>query len=182
MRVAPTALPDVVLFDTPVHRDARGWFVEAWHAEKLRACGLDAAFVQDNFSRSARGVLRGMHYQTDRPQGKLVRVIEGSVFDVAVDLRRSSPTFGRWAGAALSAENARAMWIPPGFAHGFYVTSEHASVLYKCTEHYAPMNEHTLSWNDASVGVEWPLQGADGPLLSARDRTAAVLSQVPTFP
>jgi dTDP-4-dehydrorhamnose 3,5-epimerase len=172
MRFLPTALPGVLIVEPDVHRDQRGFFLETYHAQKYREGGIDVTFVQDNHSRSVRGTLRGMHAQRRRPQGKLVRVIEGEIFDVAVDIRRASPTFGRWVGVALSAENFRQCYIPPGFAHGFCVTSESAQVEYKCTAPYDPTDEIGFLWSDPAVGIRWPIAY---PLLSAKDRTAPSL-------
>ncbi len=169
MKFVRTALPEVVVVEPDVHRDGRGFFLETWHAKKYREGGIDAAFVQDNHSRSARGTLRGLHAQRLRPQGKLVRVLAGEVFDVAVDVRRGSPTFLRWVGMCLSAENARQCWVPPGFAHGFCVTSETADVEYKCTDFYDPADELRIAWDDPEIGIEWPVRD---PVLSDKDRTA----------
>lgn len=168
MRFIPTAIPEVVLIEPQIFGDQRGFFMETWQAAKFAAAGIGAAFVQDNHSKSARGVLRGLHYQLRQPQGKLVRVIAGEIYDVAVDLRRASPYFGRWVGETLSAENRKMMWVPPGFAHGFYVLSESAEFLYKCTEFYAPADELVIRWDDPDLAVAWPLTGGP-PLLSARD-------------
>lgn len=174
MEVCQTGIPEVVVLEPKVFGDARGFFLESFNAREFeRATGVAPLFVQDNHSRSARGVLRGLHYQIRQPQGKLVRVVSGAVFDVAVDLRRSSPSFGRWVGAELSAENNRQMWIPPGFAHGFLVLTESADFLYKTTDYYAPEHERCLLWNDPTVGVDWPLQLE--PLLSAKDRKGCLL-------
>jgi dTDP-4-dehydrorhamnose 3,5-epimerase len=181
VRFRPTELPDVILIEPAVFEDARGFFMETWHAEKFRAAGLDRAFVQDNHSGSVRNALRGLHYQLGRPQGKLVRVVVGEIFDVAVDLRRSSPTFGRWTGMALSAANRRQLWVPEGFAHGYYVASERAEVIYKCTDVYVPEEERTLRWDDPDVGVEWPL-GAEPPVVSAKDAKGLAFTAAPTFP
>ncbi|NML29185.1 dTDP-4-dehydrorhamnose 3,5-epimerase, partial [Zoogloea dura] len=168
MKVTPTTLPGLLILEPKVFGDSRGFFMESFNARTFRELtGLDVDFVQDNHSRSAKGVLRGLHYQIQQAQGKLVRVVRGSVFDVAVDLRKSSPTFGKWEGVELSEENQRQLWIPPGFAHGFLVTSESADFLYKTTDYYAPEHERSLLWNDPAVGVEWPLAGE--PLLSAKD-------------
>ena len=171
MRAIPTALPDVVLFEPRVFGDDRGFFFESFNRQALAALGLDADFVQDNHSRSLKGVLRGLHYQLRQPQGKLVRVVLGEVYDVAVDLRRASPSFGRWVGMRLSAENKRMAWVPPGFAHGFLVLSEAAEFLYKTTDYYAPAHERTLRWDDPDLAIDWPLTGP--PSLSAKD-TAGV--------
>lgn len=181
MQVTPTALPEVLILEPRVFGDARGFFMESFNARAFHeATGLNVDFVQDNHSRSAQGVLRGLHYQIRQPQGKLVRVTHGRVFDVAVDVRRSSPFFGRWAGVELSAENHRQLWVPPGFAHGFVVLSESADFLYKTTDYYAPEHERSLLWNDPAVGVEWPL--ATEPLLSAKDRAGVPLAECEVFP
>jgi len=181
MEVIPTRIPDVLILEPRVHGDARGFFLESFNAQTFHGVtGMDVTFVQDNHSRSSRGVLRGLHYQIRHPQGKLVRVSHGSVFDVAVDLRRSSSTFGQWVGAELSGENFRQMWIPPGFAHGFLVLSETADFLYKTTDYYAPEHERSLLWNDATVGVDWPLDRIE-PKLAAKDLAGLVLSASETF-
>jgi len=181
MEVIPTRIPDVLILEPRVHGDARGFFLESFNAQTFHGVtGMDVTFVQDNHSRSSRGVLRGLHYQIRHPQGKLVRVSHGSVFDVAVDLRRSSTTFGQWVGAELSGENFRQLWIPPGFAHGFLVLSETADFLYKTTDYYAPEHERSLLWNDAQVGVDWPLEGIE-PKLAAKDLAGLVLSASETF-
>ncbi|MBN8283066.1 dTDP-4-dehydrorhamnose 3,5-epimerase [Zoogloea sp.] len=181
MKVIETAIPDLLILEPKVFGDARGFFMESFNARSFHeATGLNVDFVQDNHSRSAKGVLRGLHYQIQQAQGKLVRVVRGSVFDVAVDLRRSSPTFGRWVGVTLSEENNRQFWIPPGFAHGFLVTSDSADFLYKTTDYYAPEHERSLAWNDPDVGVVWPLDGA--PLLSAKDVAGKPLGECETFP
>jgi dTDP-4-dehydrorhamnose 3,5-epimerase len=181
VKFTPTEIPDVILVEPRVFGDARGFFMETWHAHKFAEAGLEVAFVQDNHSRSARGTLRGLHYQIARPQGKLLRVVSGEVFDVAVDMRRGSPTFGRWVGATLSADNAAQLWIPPGFAHGFYVTSETADVVYKCTDVYAPEHERTLAWDDADVAVRWPLVGGRAPTLSTKDAAGTAFRDAPTY-
>ncbi|MDR2625403.1 MAG: dTDP-4-dehydrorhamnose 3,5-epimerase [Zoogloeaceae bacterium] len=174
-------LPEVLLFTPRIFHDARGFFFESFNAREFAALsGLAFDFVQDNHSRSARHVLRGLHYQIRQPQGKLVRVTAGEVFDVAVDLRKSSPTFGRWVGARLSAENNCQMWIPPGFAHGFLCRSEYAEVLYKTTDYYAPKQERCLLWNDPAIGIDWPLASAL-PVLSAKDQMGAPLAQAEVF-
>ena len=174
MNIVVTDLPDVLLIEPNIFGDARGFFVETFHEAKLRAAGFDWRFVQDNHSRSRRGVLRGLHYQVRRPQGKLIRVARGEIFDVAVDIRRGSPTFGRWTCAVLNDENLRQIFVPPGFAHGFCVLSEVADVEYKCTEFYAPELERTILWNDPAIGIAWPL--AD-PLLSDKDRRGVPLAE-----
>ncbi|KON81359.1 dTDP-4-dehydrorhamnose 3,5-epimerase [Azoarcus sp. PA01] len=180
MKAVPTSIPEVLLIEPKVFGDARGFFFESFNARAFRdATGLDETFVQDNHSRSARGVLRGLHYQIRQPQGKLVRVVRGAVFDVAVDLRRSSPSFGRWAGAELSEDNHRQLWIPPGFAHGFVVLSESADFLYKTTDYYAPEHERCLAWNDPAVGIEWPV--GVSPLLSGKDREGKPLAACEVF-
>ena len=181
MKVIETAIPGLLILEPKVFGDARGFFMESYNAKAFQdATGLDVNFVQDNHSRSGKGVLRGLHYQIEQAQGKLVRVTRGSVFDVAVDLRKSSATFGQWAGVELSEENSRQLWIPPGFAHGFLVTSESADFLYKTTDYYAPQFERSLAWNDPTVGVEWPLAGA-APLLSAKDIAGKPLAECETF-
>ncbi|MFZ5567195.1 MAG: dTDP-4-dehydrorhamnose 3,5-epimerase [Pseudomonadota bacterium] len=180
MQAIPTAIPEVLIIEPKVFGDARGFFFESYNARAFaQATGLDVNFVQDNHSRSARGVLRGLHYQLKQAQGKLVRVVRGSVFDVAVDLRRSSPTFGQWVGAELSEHNHRQLWVPPGFAHGFLVTSESADFLYKTTDYYAPEHERCIAWNDPAIGIEWPLDGA--PALSAKDQQGVPLAQAEVF-
>jgi dTDP-4-dehydrorhamnose 3,5-epimerase len=177
-------LPGVLVIEPVVHQDERGFFLETYHRDKYRDGGLDAAFVQDNHSRSRRGTLRGLHAQRTRPQGKLVRAVHGRIFDVAVDIRRGSPTFAHWVGEELSADNFRQLWIPPGFAHGFCVLSEVAEVEYKCTEVYVPEDEITIAWDDPRIGVRWPLEGA--PALSPRDGAAPTLEdwvdRLPVFP
>jgi dTDP-4-dehydrorhamnose 3,5-epimerase len=175
VRVVPTELPGVVVIEPEIHRDGRGFFLETYHAGKYRASGIDLAFVQDNHSRSVGGTVRGLHLQIRRPQGKLIRVIEGEIYDVAVDVRRGSPTFGRWVGVTLSAETFRQCYIPPGFAHGFAVASPLAQVEYKCTDLYDPTDEIGIAWNDPSIGVQWP---AAAPILSERDRRNPTLAEV----
>ncbi len=174
MEFRPTALPGVVIVEPDVHRDARGFFLETYREERYHAGGITSRFVQDNHSRSTRGTLRGLHAQVERPQAKLVRVVEGSVFDVAVDVRRGSPSFGKWVGVSLSAENFRQLYLPEGFAHGFCVTSEVAEFEYKCSDVYAPETEIVVAWNDPAIGIDWPV--AD-PLLSDRDRNAPTLAE-----
>jgi dTDP-4-dehydrorhamnose 3,5-epimerase len=180
MKVVRTAIPDVVILEPRVFPDERGFFLESWNARDFRAAiGFDVAFVQDNHSGSRRGVLRGLHYQIVQPQGKLVRVVRGRVFDVAVDLRRHSATFGRWVGAELSADSHRQVFVPAGFAHGFLVLSDWADVLYKTTDYYAPQHERCLIWNDPEVGIAWPLAGE--PVLAAKDRVGLSLTEAETF-
>ncbi len=176
-----TSLDGVLLLEPKVFGDERGFFLESWNEKVFGDLGLDLHFVQDNHSLSRRGILRGLHYQQPHPQGKLVWVVEGEVFDVAVDLRRSSPTFGKWEGFFLNAENKRRIWIPPGFAHGFYVTSERAQFLYKCTAYYKPENEHTLAWNDPTLGITWPVPPGEEPLLSDKDRAGTPFPACPLF-
>ncbi len=181
MHVISTAIPDVLIIEPKVFGDARGFFFESYNEHAFaQAMGLSLKFVQDNHSRSAQGVLRGLHYQIRQPQGKLVRVVRGSVFDVAVDLRRSSPTFGRWVGVELSESNHRQLWVPPGFAHGFVVTSESADFLYKTTDYYAPEHERCIAWNDPAIGIQWPLDGP--PVLSAKDQQGVSLAQAEVYP
>jgi dTDP-4-dehydrorhamnose 3,5-epimerase len=181
MQAIPTAIPEVLIIEPKVFGDARGFFFESYNARAFaQATGLDVNFVQDNHSRSARGVLRGLHYQLKQPQGKLVRVVRGSVYDVAVDVRKSSPTFGRWVGVELSESNQRQLWVPAGFAHGFLVTSESADFLYKTTDYYAPEHERCLAWNDPAIGIQWPLDSA--PQLSGKDQAGRPLSQAEVYP
>ncbi|MDX1648072.1 MAG: dTDP-4-dehydrorhamnose 3,5-epimerase [Longimicrobiales bacterium] len=176
MKLVETALPEVKIVEPTVFSDDRGFFMEVWHAEKFAEAGLDVEFVQDNHSRSTAGTLRGLHYQVVRPQGKLVRCPVGEIFDVAVDIRRSSPTFGTWVGVRLSEENHRQLWIPPGFAHGFLALRDASHVLYKCTEIYLPEHDRSLRWDDPEIGIEWPLEGAP-PRVSEKDATAPSLRE-----
>jgi dTDP-4-dehydrorhamnose 3,5-epimerase len=180
MNIIPTDIPDVLIIEPRVFGDERGFFYESYNRKAMTAAGIPDDFVQDNHSRSARGVLRGLHYQTQHTQGKLVRVISGSVYDVAVDLRKSSPTFGKWVGIELSAENKRMAWIPPGFAHGFVVTSDNAEFLYKTTDYWAPEFERSLLWNDPALGITWPLTGA--PTIAAKDAAGLPFAQCEVFP
>ena len=181
MKVIETPIPDLLVLEPRVFGDSRGFFLESWNERTFReATGVSLPFVQDNHSRSARGVLRGLHYQLRQAQGKLVRVVRGSVFDVAVDLRRSSSTFGRWYGAELSEENHRQLWIPPGFGHGFLVTSDSADFLYKATDYYAPEHERCVLWNDPALGISWPIEGLT-PLLSEKDRQGLPLSEAEVY-
>ncbi|MEE4384754.1 MAG: dTDP-4-dehydrorhamnose 3,5-epimerase [Pseudomonadales bacterium] len=182
MKVLPTDLPDVRLLEPKVFGDERGFFMETWQRRSFAELGIDHDFVQDNHSRSARGILRGLHYQIRQPQGKLVRVTAGEVFDVAVDLRRSSPTFGRWVGVTLSAENHRMLWVPPGFAHGFYVTSESADFQYKCTDYYAPEHERAVRWDAPELAIAWPMGPGETPVLSTKDSRAPALTDAATYP
>ena len=178
--VTPTAIPDVLVLTPKVFGDARGFFFESFNARDFaQATGIEAQFVQDNHSKSVKGVLRGLHYQIQHAQGKLVRAVQGSVFDVVVDLRRSSPTFGRWAGTVLSAENHQQLWVPPGFAHGFVVLSESAEFLYKTTDYWYPEHERSLAWNDPAIGIEWPIDFT--PQLAAKDQAAALLANAELF-
>ena len=181
MNFLETSLQDVYLLEPKVFGDARGFFLETWNSKTFRESGFDLTFVQDNHSRSGRGILRGLHFQTEHTQGKLVYVTSGEVFDVAVDLRRGSPTLGQWYGASLSAANHRMLWIPPGFAHGFYVVSEYADFLYKCTDYYHPASELTLAWNDPTVGIEWPVPAGEEPQLSAKDVKGLAWDEIPLF-
>jgi dTDP-4-dehydrorhamnose 3,5-epimerase len=181
VKAIPTRIPDVLIVEPAVHGDARGYFFESWSRRAFSGLvGREVDFVQDNHSASGRGVLRGLHYQTEHAQGKLVRAVAGEVYDVAVDLRRSSPTFGRWVGEVLSAQNRRMMWIPEGFAHGFLVLSEAAEFLYKTTDYYSPAHERTLLWNDPAIGIRWPLEGE--PLLKPKDAAGVPLGSADTFP
>lgn len=179
MKVIATAIPDVLLLEPRVFGDERGFFFESWNRKTLAELGIDVDFLQDNHSKSQRNVLRGLHYQIERAQGKLVRVTSGEVYDVAVDLRRASPTFGRWVGFSLSAADKRMAWIPPGFAHGFCVTSESAEFLYKTTDYWSPAHERSLLWNDPQLAIPWPLSGA--PLLAAKDAAGTPLAQAETY-
>lgn len=181
MRFIPLEIPEVVRIEPRVFTDARGFFLESYHREQFQAAGLPTEFVQDNHSGSRRGALRGLHYQIRQPQGKLVRVISGEVFDAAVDLRRSSPAFGRWVGAVLSAERKDQLWIPPGFAHGFYVLSDWAEVLYKATDYYAPEWERSLLWNDPAVGIAWPIPVGEAPLVSDKDNRGTLIAQAEVY-
>jgi dTDP-4-dehydrorhamnose 3,5-epimerase len=184
VKVIRTEIPDVLILEPKVFGDARGFFFESWNEKAFReATGVQLPFVQDNHSRSAKGVLRGLHYQLQQPQGKLVRVVRGAVFDVAVDIRRSSPTFGKWVGTELSEENHRQFWVPPGFAHGFLVLSESADFLYKTTDYYAPAHERCIVWNDSAAGIRWPVERLSGgqPQLSAKDQAGVGLLEAETF-
>lgn len=179
MRIIDTKIPDVKLLEPQVFGDERGFFMETFRDEWFKENVANRTFVQENHSKSVKGVLRGLHYQTENTQGKLVRVVSGAVFDVAVDMRKSSPTFGQWVGEILSEENKRQLWVPEGFAHGFYVLTDEAEFTYKCTDYYNPKAEHSLIWNDETVGIEWPLEGI--PSLSAKDLSGKVLAEAMKF-
>jgi dTDP-4-dehydrorhamnose 3,5-epimerase len=182
VKVIPTALPEVLILEPQVFADDRGFFMESWNARTFReATGLDVSFVQDNHSRSAKNVLRGIHYQVVKAQGKLVRVVSGAVFDVAVDLRRSSPSFGMWVGVELSAENKRQLWVPPGFGHAFLARSEVADFLYKTTEYWIAEYDRSIRWDDPSLAIEWGLDGAE-PIIATKDRSAPGLRDAEVFP
>ena len=180
MKITPTTLPEVLLIEPLVHRDERGWFMETWRASWLQEQGISVDFVQDNHSKSSRGALRGLHYQLRHPQGKLVRVLQGEIYDVAVDIRRSSPQFGNWVGISLDALSHRQLWIPPGFAHGYCVTSDNAEVAYKCTAYHDSADARCLRWDEPDLSIDWPLQGA--PQLSAQDAAAPALKDALLFP
>jgi len=180
MQITPTNLPEVLLIAPKVFGDARGFFMESWNQQTFAELGLTMNFVQDNHSRSSKGVLRGIHYQIEQPQGKLVRVASGAVFDVAVDLRRSSPRFGQWTGHELSADNKTMLWVPPGFGHAFLVLSDVADFLYKTTTLYAPQMERGIRWDDPEIGIQWPLQG-EQPQLSAKDKVATLLNTAEVY-
>ena len=180
MNVIETGLAGLLILEPRVFGDDRGFFLESWNRSTFREIGLDLDFVQDNHSRSAKGVLRGLHFQNPNPQGKLVRVVSGRAWDVAVDLRRSSPTFGRWEGIELSAANKRMFWVPPGFAHGFVALEDGTDFLYKCTGLYDPASEHSLKWDDPEVGIKWPVEGIE-PQLSAKDEAGSSLSEIEPF-
>tara|TARA_R110002096_G_scaffold6305_4_gene29255 strand:- start:14773 stop:15321 length:549 start_codon:yes stop_codon:yes gene_type:complete len=181
MEFAETDLPGVMRIVPAVHGDDRGFFMETWQAKKFHDAGIDAEFVQDNVSQSTKGTLRGLHYQVEQAQGKLVRVASGKVLDVAVDVRRSSPTFGRWVGEILSAENHNLLWVPPGFAHGFLVLSDTAIFEYKCSDYYAPEHERSIRWDDPEIAIDWPLAEGQQPVLSGKDASAPFLKDAETF-
>lgn len=180
MRTLPTELEGPLLIEPEVHGDDRGFFLESWNERRFAEAGIEARFVQDNHSRSAGGVLRGIHYQLQRPQGKLVRVTSGAAFDVAVDLRRSSPQFGQWTGVDLTAANKRMLWIPPGFGHGFLALEEGTDFLYKCTDFYLPGDERGIAWNDPAIGIDWPLEDI-APIVSERDSAAPMLADAEVY-
>lgn len=181
MKFTPTELPDVICVEPQVFGDARGYFMETYHVQKYSAGGITAEFFQDNQSGSTHGILRGLHYQIRQPQGKLVRVVSGEVFDVAVDIRRSSPTFGRWVGMVLSAANRRMLWVPAGFAHGYLVLSDWAEFVYKTTDFYAPQFERSLRWDDPQIGINWPLAAGEQPILNARDAAGNLLADAEVY-
>ena len=181
MKIIPTSIPEVLIIEPNLVSDSRGFFFESFNEKKFsQNTGLNVRFVQDNHSQSVKGVLRGLHYQIQQPQGKLVRVVRGAVFDVAVDIRKSSPTFGQWAGAELTEENCRQLWAPAGFAHGFLVLSDKADFLYKTTDYYAPQFERSILWNDPNIGIQWPLNKE--PQLSTKDKASSLLEQADTYP
>lgn len=182
MEFVPTHIPDVILIKPKVFGDARGYFLETWHQSRFAAAGIPSNFVQDNHSHSAQWILRGMHYQVQQTQGKLIRVTRGAVFDVAVDLRRSSPTFGQWIGTELNDVNHHQLWVPAGFAHGFLTLSEKVDFVYKCTDFYAPQHERTLRWNDPHVGIDWPLPQGITPTLASRDAGALGIREIEALP
>ena len=181
MKIIDTDIPEVKIIEPQVFGDERGFFMETWRDNWFSENVCERRFVQDNHSKSRQSILRGLHYQMEQTQGKLVRVVAGEVYDVAVDLRRSSPTFGRWVGVLLSAENKRQLWVPEGFAHGFYVTSETAEFVYRCTDYYHPASEQSLLWSDPALGIDWPLVNGEQPLLAAKDANGALLKDAVTF-
>jgi dTDP-4-dehydrorhamnose 3,5-epimerase len=181
MDLEPTRLPEVLLIKPRVFGDARGFFFETWQEQKFTAAGITSPFVQDNHSHSTRHTLRGLHFQIEQPQGKLVRVTRGEVFDVAVDIRRSSSRFGQWVGVVLSDTNHHMLWVPPGFAHGYLALSEEIDFLYKCTDYYAPQHERAIRWNDPQLGIEWPLPAGDLPILSSKDAIAPLFREAETY-
>ncbi|MDF1643133.1 MAG: dTDP-4-dehydrorhamnose 3,5-epimerase [Pseudomonadales bacterium] len=182
MKFTPSKIPDVVIIEPKVFGDQRGFFMETWSTRDFSEAGLDLNFVQDNHSGSTQGILRGLHYQIQNPQGKLVRVVRGEVYDVAVDMRRSSPTYGEWVGVTLSEQNRRMLWVPPGFAHGFYVTSAEAEFVYKCTDLYAPEHERSLLWNDPDLGIDWLIAADALPTLSEKDVNGTPFKQADSYP
>jgi dTDP-4-dehydrorhamnose 3,5-epimerase len=181
MKFVPTDLPDVIRVEPTIHGDERGFFMETWQARRFHEAGIDGEFVQDNVSHSSKGTLRGLHYQIEHSQGKLVRVVQGEVFDVAVDLRKSSPHYGQWVGEVLSAENKHQLWVPPGYGHGFLVLSDTAEFEYKCTEYYAPELERAIRWDDPDLGIEWPLLDGKQPVLSSKDAGAPFFRDAETY-
>jgi len=181
MKFVETSLPGVIRIEPRIFSDERGFFMETWQAQRFRDAGIDVEFVQDNLSHSSKGTLRGLHYQIQQSQGKLVRVVSGEVFDVAVDLRKSSPNFGRWVGEILSAKDKHQLWVPPGFGHGFLVLSDTADFEYKCTDYYAPEFERAIRWDDPDIGIDWPLPSGRQPVLSAKDAAAPFLKDAETY-
>ena len=181
MKFVPTDLPDVIRIEPTIHGDDRGFFMETWQARRFHEAGIRGEFVQDNFSHSSKGTLRGLHYQIEHAQGKLVRVVQGEVYDVAVDLRKSSPQYGQWVGEVLSAENKHQLWVPPGFGHGFLVLSETAEFEYKCTDYYALEFERAIRWDDPDIGIEWPLLDGEQPTLSSKDAAATFFKDAETY-
>jgi dTDP-4-dehydrorhamnose 3,5-epimerase len=182
MEFMATQIPDVVLIKPKVFGDERGYFMETWEKHKFAQAGINAEFVQDNYSRSVQATLRGLHYQIEQPQGKLVRVTVGEVFDIAVDIRKRSPTFTQWIGVVLSAQNKHQLWVPPGFAHGFVVLSETAEFSYKCTDFYAPQHERSIIWNDPDIGIDWPIPHDQPPILSPKDRAGVPFKAAELYP
>ena len=181
MEFTATQIPEVIVIDPVVFEDQRGFFMETWQAQKFKEAGIDANFVQDSQSRSTQGTVRGLHYQIEQAQGKLIRVIQGEAFDVLVDLRKSSPTFGQWVGETLSAGNRKIIWVPPGFAHGFQVLSDSADFEYRCTDFYAPEHERTIRWDDPDIGVDWPLQEGQKPMMSDKDLAGVALKDAEVY-
>lgn len=181
MEFTATQIPDVIVIDPVVFEDQRGFFMETWQAQKFKDAGIDANFVQDSQSGSAQGTVRGLHYQIEQAQGKLIRVIQGEAFDVLVDLRKSSPTFGKWVGEILSAGNRKIIWVPPGFAHGFQVLSDSADFEYRCTDFYAPEHERTIRWDDPDIGIDWPLQEGQKPMMSDKDMAGLALKDAEVY-
>lgn len=181
MKITPTAIPDVLRVEPMIHKDARGFFMEIYRAQPFTEAGIPSSFVQENHSGSQRGALRGLHYQIRQTQGKLIRVVAGEIFDVAVDIRRSSSTFSNWVGIHISAQNKLQLWIPPGFAHGFYVLSDWAEVIYKTTDYYAPQWERTILWNDPEIGIEWPFANGEEPVLSEKDSLGKQFNEAELF-
>lgn len=182
MKFEPTPLPGIIRIVPTVHEDSRGYFIETWQARDFAQGGIEAEFVQENFSHSKKGTLRGLHYQIEQPQGRLVRVVQGAVFDVSVDLRRSSPHFGKWMGEILSAENRHQLWVPPGFGHGFLVLSETAGFQYNCTDYYAPEADRSIRWDDPDIGIEWPVASDMELILSDKDQAAPFLKDADVYP
>jgi len=181
MEFTATRIPDVIVIDPVVFEDARGFFMETWQARKFAAAGIDAVFVQDSHSRSTQGTVRGLHYQIEQAQGKLIRVIQGAAFDVLVDLRQTSPTYGQWVGEELSAGNRKIIWVPPGFAHGFQALSESAEIEYRCTDYYAPEHERTIRWDDPDIGIDWPLKAGQESMMSDKDLAGVAFADAEVY-